>query len=245
MLCLAGTGIVHGAPRRRAVRLVPFPTLDCVAGRCAEIVPSGDAPVNSETVSLAPDDTSPAGGWYSARFHYFTNGAPKVTSFTLHVAAAPTPEQLDSAEEAVLGGAATNPHWQPDIDLTSLSRELHGCTWNDPGLLMRQGTLYLATQCMLFRGGEERPENEFIALFATKPSGRARTWNLEIRRQTRRTERGAGARRRDAGADRSRRNARRRDAGHCLTVLPQQSTGDTLRMSRIRDVVARSTSRRT
>ncbi len=43
-------------------------------------------------------------GWYSARFHYFTNGTPKVTSFTLHVATASTPDLLDSAEEAVLGG---------------------------------------------------------------------------------------------------------------------------------------------
>ncbi len=259
-LVIVMTLFVAAAQRRRAVRRLPYATVDCTAaGPCPEIAIAGDAPatvagrpspargfadpslrhdpalpiiwmayswphieflaggtavtsvdshlarsddsgatwrligslwraerasdetgapgfLNSETVTLAPDETSPAGGWYSARFHYFTDGRPKATSFTLHVARAQSPELLASAEESVLGGAATHPYWQPDVDLTSLSVELQGCTWNDPALLMRQATLYLATQCMMFRGGEERPEDEFIALFATTPAGRARTW---------------------------------------------------------------------
>jgi hypothetical protein len=259
MLCAVAAGIVEAAQRRRAVRVGPYPTVDCTAaGPCREIAIAGDAaatiagrpspargfadpsirrdpalPViwmayswphtellagatvttvdshlarsddsgvtwrfirplwraerasdetgaagllNSETVTLAPDPTAPTGEWYSARFQYFTSGTPKVTSFTLRVAAAPSPELLASAEESVLGCAATHPYWQPDVDLTSLSRELQGCIWNDPALLMRERTLYLATQCMIFRAGEERPEDEFIALFGTTPAGRARTW---------------------------------------------------------------------
>jgi hypothetical protein len=132
--------------------------------------------LNSEVVSLAPDDTSPAGQWYSARLEYFSAGTPKVTSFTLRIASAPAPYLLASAEESVLGNAVTHPHWQPDVNLSSLSRAVQGCVWNDPALLVRNGTLYLATQCMMFRAGEEQPQDEFIALFSTKPSGRARTW---------------------------------------------------------------------
>jgi hypothetical protein len=132
--------------------------------------------LNSEVVSLAPDDTSPAGGWYSVRLHYFTDGSPKATSFTLRVGSAPSPELLATAEEAVLGSVATHPYFQPDLDLTSLSRELQRCTWNDPALLMRQGTLYLATQCMVYRGLEEQPDEQFIAVFATNPDGRPRSW---------------------------------------------------------------------
>lgn len=134
---------------------------------------SGSA--NSETVSLAAGD----GRWFSVRLRYFirAGAAPKLSSFTLRVAAASSPAQLASAEESVLGGALTSSFWSPDVNLAALAPELAGCTWNDPALLHRDGKLYLATQCMLFdSSGEERPEREFVALFSTVPNGNARTW---------------------------------------------------------------------
>lgn len=129
---------------------------------------------NSETVTLAHDGTS----WYSARLHYFTSPSrgPKVTSFTLRVATAPSPQTLPEALEAILGGDLTNEFWQADVNLAALSPELAGCTWNDPALLFRNGTLYLATQCMRFENGEEVPEDELIAVFATLPAGSPRSW---------------------------------------------------------------------
>ena len=138
---------------------------------------------NTETLSLAPRALTGGSVWYSARFTYFTPdaGTPQISSFTTRVAVAASPEQLAAAPEAVLGGDLTHAHWAPDLNLASLtsdrpSESLRGCTFLDAGLLYHDGRLYLAAQCMLFRGGAEDTANEFVALFSTTPDGAPRQW---------------------------------------------------------------------
>jgi len=136
--------------------------------------------LNSEVLSLAPRDA--AGGdsvWYAVRLRYFVgpDGAPRPTSFTLQLSTATSAELLAAAPEASLGGALTVPHWRPTTNLAALAGELSGCTWNDPGLLYHDDTLYLAVQCSLFGPGAGAAEREFVALFATTPDGPAAGWS--------------------------------------------------------------------
>lgn len=134
--------------------------------------------LNQETVSLAPRGTPEGTVWYSARHQYFTAGgsAPQVGSFVIRVATASSPDRLAQVDEAVLGGALTLPNWKPDNNLAALSPDLAGCTFFDPGLLFRDGALYLATQCALYTPQGEATEREFIAVFATVPAGDVRGW---------------------------------------------------------------------
>ena len=130
-------------------------------------------------VSLAPQALPDRVLWHSVRLSYFTaaGSSPKVNSFTLRIASASSPLQLAAADEAILGGGRTTSGWNVDTDLSGLSAEVTGCTWNDPALLMRDGSLYLATQCVLYTtAGEEDVEREFVALFATQPNGGVKTW---------------------------------------------------------------------
>jgi hypothetical protein len=131
--------------------------------------------LNSEVVSLAPRT---GGQWYSVRLRYFVAPgiAPRLNSFMLHVATASSPELLSDAQESKLGGGLTVAHWRPNTNLASLSAEVAGCTWNDPGIIFRDGNLYLAVQCTMFVGGVEAPDREFVAMFATQPTGDVRTW---------------------------------------------------------------------
>lgn len=130
---------------------------------------------NQETVALAPD---PSGAvWYSARLHYFTVASgPQVASFQIRVAKASSPAALATTTEQSLGGALTAPQWDTDVNLAALSSDLAGCTFNDPGVIVDGGSLYLAAECQLFTAGGEDAAHEFIALFATDPSGPVTGW---------------------------------------------------------------------
>ncbi|MBA4072448.1 MAG: hypothetical protein C0497_11515 [Gemmatimonas sp.] len=142
---------------------------------------AGGAPgyMNQETVSLAPRATAAGTMWYSARLQYFTTPAdgPDASSFVIRVASASSPELLASAADAALGGAATATYWHADANLSSLSPDLARCVYNDPGLLARGDTLYLAVECQVFEPSGERPDKEFVAVFSTLPSGAPRTWS--------------------------------------------------------------------
>ena len=141
--------------------------------------PDGEAGfLNQETVSLAPRTTAAGTAWYSARLQYFTTpgGGSSGSSFRLRVAAAASPALLAGADDAVLGGAATAAFWHVDVNLSALSADLAQCMFNDPGLLARGDTLYLAAECQVFEPSGERPDKEFVAVFATVPSGAPRTW---------------------------------------------------------------------
>lgn len=135
--------------------------------------------LNSETASFAPGDpasTLPA--WFFARISYFVpdGGLPKLSSWTIRVGSASSPQGVTEAEESILGGAGTNAHWRPDVNLGALAPELRNCVFSDPGLLYANGTLCLAAQCMVYGPSGERPEEELVALFATTPSGRPTAW---------------------------------------------------------------------
>lgn len=134
--------------------------------------------MNQETVSLAPRATPEGTVWYSARHQYFTAGGstPQVASFVIRMAAASSPDRLAQADEAALGGALTPPYWKPNLNLAALSPDLAGCTFFDPGLLFRDGALYMATQCALYTSRGEATEREFIAVFATVPAGDVHGW---------------------------------------------------------------------
>jgi hypothetical protein len=134
--------------------------------------------LNSEALSLARRATPTGSHWYAARFVYFTpdNGSPAVSSFTLRLSAAASPDQLGGAEEAVLGGALSDAYWGVDLNLAALSGELSGCSFYDAGLIYRGDKLYLAVQCARYDASGELPDDEFIALFATVPDGAPREW---------------------------------------------------------------------
>jgi hypothetical protein len=135
--------------------------------------------LNQETVSLAARQLGSGSVWYSVRFRYFldTDGKPQIASFTLRVATASTPEQLSQADEATLGGDLTEDFWDVDLNLASLSGDLKGCTFFDPGLIYHEGRLYLAVQCVLYTSAGEAAERGFVAMFATEASGPVRRWN--------------------------------------------------------------------
>ncbi|MHB8838385.1 MAG: hypothetical protein ACYC7F_05475 [Gemmatimonadaceae bacterium] len=141
---------------------------------------SGDAGfMNQEAVSLAPRATAAGTVWYSARLQYFTSPAdgPDASSFVIRVASASSPALLAGAADAALGGAATATYWHADANLSALSPDLAQCVYNDPAVLARGDTLYLAVECQVFEATGERPEKEFVAIFSTLPSGAPRTWS--------------------------------------------------------------------
>jgi hypothetical protein len=131
---------------------------------------------NQEVVSLASNAAGTQ--WYSARESYLTrvDGGPKLSSFTLRIATAASPDKLAQSEEEILGGALTAAFWQPDQNLSSLSSQLTGCVWRDPGILVHDTTLYLAVECSLFTQTGERTADEFVGVFATQPQGSPKTW---------------------------------------------------------------------
>lgn len=130
---------------------------------------------NQETVALAADPSGAA--WYSARLHYFTVASgPQVASFQIRVAKASAPAALATTTEQSLGGAITAPQWDTDVNLAALSGDLAGCTFSDPGVIVDGGMLYLAVECQLFTASGEDAANEFIAMFATDPSGPVTGW---------------------------------------------------------------------
>jgi len=130
---------------------------------------------NQEVVSLTSNQSGTQ--WFSARESYFTRpDGPKLTSFTLRIATASSPDRLAQSEEEILGGALTAAFWKPDQNLSSLSNELTGCVWRDPGVLMSGTTLYLAVECSLFTNTGERTQDEFVGIFATQPQNSPKTW---------------------------------------------------------------------
>jgi hypothetical protein len=133
---------------------------------------------NQEVVSLAATQTAAGTVWYSARDSYFTRpgDGPKFTSWTIRVATASSPTGLAAAPEGVLGFDLTAPYWQADFNLDSLSKDLAGCIFRDPGVFYSSGRLYLAAECSLFTPAGERVEDEFIGVFSTVPSGPAPAW---------------------------------------------------------------------
>jgi len=134
--------------------------------------------VNQETVSLAPRTSGGVTTWYSARLQYFTTpaGGPDATSFRIRVTAAASPELLAGAEDAALGGSATASYWRADANISAQSSDLTPCIYNDPGLLARGDTLYLAVECLVYDASGERPDREFVAVFSTLPSGAPKAW---------------------------------------------------------------------
>jgi hypothetical protein len=134
---------------------------------------------NSEAVSLAPRQSAAGTTWYSLREQYFVqdDGAIQVSSFRLKLAAATSPDALGNAEELTLGNDLTRAHWKPDLDLSTLASELTGCTLHDAALLYYHDALYLAAECSRYLESPQPVEQEFVALFSTRPNGAPRTWN--------------------------------------------------------------------
>ena len=134
--------------------------------------------MNQETVSLAVRE-SPSGNVCGIQPGTATSALvrPAVRSFTVRVATASSPELLADADEAILGGDLTQPFWKPDVNLASLSDDLRGCTFHDPGIVFHDGNLFLGVQCNLYTQSGESPEREFVALFVTDAQGPARSWS--------------------------------------------------------------------
>ncbi len=114
-------------------------------------------------------------------YHTPDRGSVDARSITLHVTSAPSPAQLATTPEAVLGSAFTDAFWTPDVNLSLLSSDLAGCTFFDGGLLFRDSTLYLAIQCSKFTATGPDVANEFVVVFSTPATGAPTTWRWSYR----------------------------------------------------------------
>jgi hypothetical protein len=133
--------------------------------------------LNSETVSLAP--ATDGSRWYSARYEYFTPAGdkPQLTSYTIRIATASAPGGLATAPEETLGGALTDDGWWgADQDLSRADPSLTGCGFLDAGLMFYGGQLNMAVECQLWTGDQEDVADEFVAMFATTPTGPVSSW---------------------------------------------------------------------
>jgi len=139
---------------------------------------------SSETPSLV---TMASGGtvtWYGAHLRYFlqpqTGYHPKYgTSWTVRVGAAPSPAELATANEAVLGVSATAAEYRPDARLDQVAGlPLTRCAMlNNPTLFARDGRLYLIVECLAFLGTTLDLERSTTQVFATVPDGPPATWS--------------------------------------------------------------------
>ncbi len=135
---------------------------------------------SSETPSLV----ALGGAWYAAHLRYFlqpqTGYHPKyATSWTVHVAAAPSPAALAGAPEAVLGVSATAAAYMPDARLDQLAGlPLAQCAiLNNPTLFAGGGALYLVVECLAFTGQTMDVAHSTTQVFATTPGGAPSSWS--------------------------------------------------------------------
>ncbi len=136
------------------------------------------ASYNSEAPSLEARGKGPNAVWYTARERYVSGArGPDLDTFEIRIARASSPQRLPGAAEASLGGDVDLPGYV-DVDLSSLSKELGGCTFNDPGLHYERPHLYLAAECLRFsKDGSRDFARDFIALFRARPQGPVGTWS--------------------------------------------------------------------
>lgn len=157
-------------------------------GSTATLDPEGSGEaglIDSEVASLAwIRDPSGEVRWFGAHLNYFLRPVAGYhpdfsTSYTIRVGAAETPEGLSTAEEVVLGVTYTDPVWGASVALDQLvDQSVLDCGMvNNPTLLARGQTLYLAFECLAFDGTELVPERTTLQLVATEPVGRPSEWS--------------------------------------------------------------------
>ena len=136
-----------------------------------------------ETASLTAIASGGALTWYGAHLRYFlepeTGYHPRYgTSWTVRIGAAPSPAQLATANEAVLGVSGTAPVYRPDVRLDQLAGlPLARCAMlNNPTLFAEDGILYLVVECLAFAGTTLDFAQSTTQVFATTPAGPPATW---------------------------------------------------------------------
>lgn len=138
---------------------------------------------SSETASLAAIASGGSVTWYGAHLRYFlepeTGYHPKyATSWTVRIGAAPSPEQLAAAGEAVLGVSGTASVYRPGVRLDQLAGVplAHCAMLNNPTLFAKDGTLYLVVECLAFVGTTLDLAQSTTRVFATVPGGPPSSW---------------------------------------------------------------------
>lgn len=144
---------------------------------------AGNGLIASETASLVAIESAGATTWYGAHLVYFlrpeTGYHPNyATSWTVRIAAAPSPDALSSAPETVLGVSATAAVYGADASLDQRAGlPLQHCAMlNNPTLFAQGGTLYLVVECLAFVGPAIDFANSTVQVFATTPAGAPSTW---------------------------------------------------------------------
>ena len=139
--------------------------------------------ISSETASLVAMESDGAVTWYGAHLRYFlrpeTGYNPNyATSWHVRIGAAPSPLELATAAEAVLGVSATDIVYRPDVRLDELAGlPLTRCAMlNNPALFAADGTLYLVVECLAFVGTTLDFQNTTTQVCATTPTGAPSTW---------------------------------------------------------------------
>ncbi len=137
----------------------------------------------SETASLLSIQSGSTVTWYGTHLRYFlrpmTGYNPKyATSWLVLVGAAPSPDQLTAAPEAILGVSTTASVYKPHVRLDVLAGVpiQHCALVVDPTLFSQKGTLYLIVECKAFIGTTLDHKNSTIRVFATTPAGAPSTW---------------------------------------------------------------------
>lgn len=139
--------------------------------------------ISSETASLATMKDGARTTWYGAHLRYFleprTGYFPKYgTSMHIRIGAAASPQDLATADEAVLGVSTTASTYSPDVRLDQLAGLpiQHCAILNNPALYTENRTLYLIVECLAFVGNKQDFPNHSIQVFATEPMGGPSTW---------------------------------------------------------------------
>lgn len=150
---------------------------------------SGEAGwIDHEVPDLLPVTIDGETRWIAARLDLFVPsgkglGSRPPSGFRIGVLTADTPQELATAEPAVLGSAATDERWGVDADLTSLSQELTRCTiWNEPALHFDGSELFLALRCLPLTGsGGPDVAGSSIEVFSAEPEGEPSGWTWRYR----------------------------------------------------------------
>ena len=181
LMAAVGTHLARSGDGGRTFAYVgePWPAL-----RTGDPEGSGENGISSsETPSLAAMPSGGAVTWYGAHLRYFleprTGYHPRyATSWTVRIGAAASPEELATAEEAVLGVSGTAPVYGPHARLDQLAGvPLASCAMlNNPALFAKDGTLYLVVECLAFVGTTLDFARSTTRVFATTPVGPPATW---------------------------------------------------------------------
>jgi hypothetical protein len=139
--------------------------------------------ISSETASLAHRTVNGVTTWYGAHLRYFlrpiTGYNPRYgTSWQVRIGAAPTPQGLATATEAVLGVTNTAGAYQPDERLDQLAgQRVQDCAMlNNPTLFVQDQTLYLVVECLAFNGTHPNYDATTMQVFATDATGSPPNW---------------------------------------------------------------------